>query len=360
MTHYNCCAALAKHIAKHTDGQVDLYDRFRRLDKHLVDEVHPSVGQGAAITGIWLTDHGPRHIQTVFRRIESLTFQKEECIVKPYHAYLLAVAAHFHDIGNVFGRKKHESNARDLLFSLDPSLIGSDIVEKRKIYDIARAHGGRVGDSKDTIGSLLDDKDLRKLAAILRFADELADDHTRTLDIDKSVLEKNEEARKKSEIYHLYSELLSEVRVDHNARRVCLSFNVLPRHLSERYYKDSEQCYLLDEIFERTLKLHREQIYCSRFMMPDIVSERTDVEINVCSEMYAQVLGKFQYTLEQNGYPDHIGRFGDLVADYGLDTLTGATVATRIHDIVTNASDDSEPLDLNDALWTDQKSLPTE
>ena len=353
MTHYNGTAPLVKYIAKHDGGPVDLYGRFKLLDKHLVDKVHNVVGQGAALKGIWLTDHGPKHIKTVIRRIGDLTFQKERFVIDPYEAYLLAVAAHFHDIGNIYGREGHETKARDELFSLDESLIGPDTIEKRRICDIARAHGGRVGDSKDTIGKLPDDRGIRKLAAILRFADELAEDYTRTSTIDTKVLQQDEKAKMKSEIYHLYAERLAEIKVDHDARRVSLSFELQPCHLIDRYYKDGEQRYLLEEIYERTLKVHREQVYCSRFMMPDIVSERVEVEINVCGPKYAQILGRFRYTLEQKGYPDHIGEFDGSVAACGMSNLRGATVAARIGDVVAHVGHDSPPLDLNDAFRID-------
>ena len=64
--------------------------------------------------------------------------------------------------------------------------LGKDMVEKKAILDIAKAHGGKVNGDKDTISKLHDKglilgNDIRyqKIAAILRFADELADDSQR-------------------------------------------------------------------------------------------------------------------------------------------------------------------------------------
>ena len=351
MPHYNFNAPLIRFIENHTNdsGQAYLYERFKDLDQHLVDNVHPTVGQGtAAIDGILLTDHGPDHISTVIRRITDLTLVGEKFMINPYEAYLLAVAAHFHDTGNILGREGHEKKGVSLVFDLEDSLIGSDTIEKRKIASIARAHGGREGASKDTIGAMPDDRDLRKLAAILRFADELAEDHTRTSPAHQKILDEDERIRKKSEIYHLYSQRLREVKVEHDARRVLLRFEVMPLHLRERYYKDGQRRFLLDEIFSRTLKVHREQVYCGKFMTPDVVSERTDVEICVCNERFERVLGRFHYTLEQKGYPDHVGDFRALVADDGIGGLRAASVARRINKVVTEIDDDDAlPLDLN-------------
>src|SRR5690606_20790147 len=96
----------------------------------------------------------------------------------------------FHDVGNIYGRDEHERKVHEVLFSLDHTLVGEDTLEKRMICHIAMAHGGFVDvnkENKDTIGALRYDRsskpsgvDVKKLAAVLRLADELADDKTRT------------------------------------------------------------------------------------------------------------------------------------------------------------------------------------
>lgn len=344
MADYNNEAHLVRYIADHDE---DLFKRFVDLDKHLVDKVHPSVNAGAAVNDrVWLTDHGPRHIKTVIRRIGELTFRNDSFVVEPKDAYLLAVAAHFHDIGNVYGREEHEKRVREEIFGLDQSLIGADNFEKRRICAIATAHGGLVAGSedKDTIGNLPDDRTMRKLAAILRFADELADDKTRTTAINAKVMNDNESIKQQSEIFHLYSERLDQVRIDHSGNRVCLSFELIKEHLCKQYYKSGQKRYLLDEIFERTLKVHREQVYCSKFMIPCIVSDRIDVDINVCSDNFDRVLGRFYYILEQRGYPDYITELGNLVPE--MANLTGHSVAARIGGILSEVSDEGAELDL--------------
>ena len=97
--------------------------------------------------------------------------------------------------------KKH---LRDVLFTLPPEYTGDDNIEKRTICDIAMAHGGKVlslsgglptKDTKDTIGHMSHDRNVKKLAAILRFADELADDRTRTNYLDGMVMQRNTDLR---------------------------------------------------------------------------------------------------------------------------------------------------------------------
>src|SRR5947209_2956468 len=102
-----------------------------------------------------------------------------------YEIYLLLAAIHIHDLGNFFGRASHEINADKVMLELGP-MLGADDVEKFKIREIAQAHGGKVNGDKDKIGRLqLEDHIFshairpRFLAALLRLADELADDSTR-------------------------------------------------------------------------------------------------------------------------------------------------------------------------------------
>ena len=54
---------------------------------------------------------------------------------------------------------------------------------------------------------------------------------------------------------------------------------------------------------DRTLKMHREHMYCARFMLPDVLIDRIDVCINICSDDYSRVLGRIRYTMSQQGYP---------------------------------------------------------
>ena len=147
---HNTDTRIAKHLATsddgyswvRRDGRVDYQARFRALDEHMNEGVHPRVNEGAVAAGSgWLTDHGVGHVSTVIRRVEDLTFKNGRCVLSPYEAYLVLVAAHVHDVGNVFGRERHEKRAKEILFALESNCVGDDNIEKRMIFDIAMAHG---------------------------------------------------------------------------------------------------------------------------------------------------------------------------------------------------------------------------
>lgn len=184
-------------------SEKDLYlKRLENLQIHLEKEVFPHVDKGALLhRDGYLTDHGKGHIETVIRRAGRLL--GENICFSAYEVYLLLVAIFLHDAGNIFGREEHERRVSRIVTELG-SLLGEDTPEKRMISNIAAAHGGRINGSKDTIGNLLRHvhilgKQVRvqALAALLRFADELADDSTRAARFPQRL----GQVPKKSEIY---------------------------------------------------------------------------------------------------------------------------------------------------------------
>lgn len=330
---------LVQHLRDSDDGYQnkrpyddDYYERFRVLHEHMNKKIHPhtNTGAAAATAGSWFTDHGPGHIETVIRRIEDLVYGGDRCVLSPYDTYLVLVAAHFHDVGMVYGRDKHEEKLRDVMFGMEGIYVGNSAPEKRMICDIAMAHGGIIGPngSKDTIGHLRHDRPIKRLAAILRFADEISDDSSRT---GRFIMDGVQKLAPGSEVFHLYAERLTvPPSVRHDTATVKLSFELLEDHLANRYRKLDSEVYLLDEIMERTLKTHREQVYCTKFMGPDIVLERTEVEILVCSEQYRTELGVMKYVLGQ-GYPEHIVDIRQLAPQ--LSSLTGQSAAQHVERI---------------------------
>ncbi len=320
------------------------FERFVQFDNYFNSNIHPHVNQGAtAREPTWLTDHGPEHITTVIRRASDLVCPND-CKLNPYEAYLLLVAAHLHDVGNVFGRSEHEKKCKDILFDLDSTLVGANNFEKRMMCDIAMAHGGYVSAStkdQDTISNLRydtprpgDKKSVRvkMLAAILRFADELADEHTRT---SRFVMDNVNVVHPGSEIFHQYAERLRSVTIDVLSGDIYINFELNPDIVSKKYQKHNGSRYLIDEIMDRTLKMHREHVYCSRFMLPYILIERINVHIDVCSHKYSQVLGKIHYTMAQKGYPGSPKGLIEICPE--LTGLTGNILEGRVQKLVEQA-----------------------
>jgi hypothetical protein len=75
--------------------------RLNAVAEYLKKEIHPHVEKGAMLRGDgYLTDHGPEHIDTVIRRASELV-RPVPGQLTAYEAYLLVMAIHFHDVGNI-------------------------------------------------------------------------------------------------------------------------------------------------------------------------------------------------------------------------------------------------------------------
>lgn len=280
--------------------------RYNDLEDFLRKDVHPLVSLGAAVTdGIFLNDHGPAHVATVIKRASEL-ISNETCTLTAYEAYILLAAIQLHDIGNILGRTSHESRPKELEGRLE-GLLGDDSAEKRLLRGIAEAHGGTTNGDRDTIRYLVEEPVLNQnvrtkfLAGILRFADELADDSQRI----SAFAIQNNAIPESSRLFHKYSASLHSVIIDAKGKAVDLHYDLTRSDAEEEFSKDSRQLYLIDEILNRTVKMHRERTYCMRFLRPTIQIDSINVKINVFqSSKSADKLLSIGYRLEDKGYPN--------------------------------------------------------
>lgn len=287
-------------------GLTNYYRRYRQIQEYLDRNVHPYVNALAMRRdGGYLTDHGPEHIKTVIQRASRLA-DSPGCILTAYEVYVLLVGIQIHDVGNIFGREEHELQSETIMDQLS-LLLGDDTGEKHAIYKIAAAHSGYSNGNKDKISKLLETNSLlghdirpRLLAALLRFADELADDRTRAA----RFLMDSGGVPTESEIHHHYACALCSVKTEMPGDSVVLHFELTLQGACATFGKGAEEVYLLDEIFERTLKMHRERIYCTRFLRPSITIDKINVTIRVYGPRYSGDPRIITYRLEESGYPE--------------------------------------------------------
>lgn len=280
--------------------------RYNALEDFLINDVHPLVAIGAATKdGIFLNDHGPAHVATVIKRASEL-LSTGTGTLSAYEVYILLAAIQLHDIGNILGRSNHESRLPELKGRLD-GLLGDDSAEKRLLNGIVSAHGGKKNGDQDTIRHLVDAPahshfvNTRFLAGILRFADELADDSQRV----STFTMLNNAIPEPSRIFHKYSASLDSVIVDATGKAIDLHFILTRGGIQEEFTRGNSKIYLIDEILNRTVKMHRERHYCMRFLRPNIQIDSINVKINVFeSNCSTDTLCPIGYRLEDKGYPD--------------------------------------------------------
>lgn len=322
---------------KYPQGKkVDHYTHYAKLSEYLKTNVHDEVTVGANLKDpeIVLNDHGPKHIETVISRASYMVSQAN-CSLGPYEVYILLCCIELHDVGNIFGRYKHEVNATIIMQEAE-GICGRDQIEAIKIRQIAEAHGGKTtsGD-KDKISGLpeKDDTffgDLRPqlIASILRFADELADDKDRA----HRKLLINGLLPKKSEVFHAYAMCLDSVKVNHEDSGINLSFHIPKKFLSRKFGKMGEEVYLLDEVYNRVLKMHFERIYCMRFCKNVIDLQRLFVRISFYEETLVEVFPRISFELSEKGYPDVDSDIFDMCDELSINgqRITGEYVKSEV------------------------------
>lgn len=258
---------------------------------------------------VYLNNHGRGHVDKVIERVSDMLRFFDCGHLTPYEGFFLLCAIQVHDVGNVFGRDEHEKRCREILEG-EAKPFMKDKFERDAIQRLALVHGGLVNGERDTVSLLpekrdLHDRTLRKrlLAALLRFGDELADDSSRA---DHHGLE-NKLIPEGSLIYHRYSEALHTVKISRNAEtkriQLHLSYEFDSDLANQQFSKDGDQKYLLDEIYDRTLKMERERRYCMRFLRPCFSLDSIRVEITIQHASSPLKRDTIQYTLEEYGYP---------------------------------------------------------
>lgn len=257
---------------------------------------------------IFLNDHGHEHINQVINRANSIVEKIDTNSLTEFETFVLLCAIEIHDIGNILGRAGHERKLHQIFDEHVRDII-PDTAERRLIKNVAMAHGGEsFSGSKDTISSLPTEEDIfnnavrtRLLAAVLRFADEIADDSTRKsrAPLELGLLGTN------SKIYQDYSRVLHTVLIEKdnkNNSAVHLVYELEIEDLKEVYEVGHKKRFLLDEIYDRTLKMERERRYCTKFMRANVNIEKIDVTINVYGN-YSRKIDTITYTLEDIEYP---------------------------------------------------------
>ena len=173
---------------------------------------------------------------------------------------------------------------------------------------------------------------LRLLAAICRFADELADEPRRA----STYLLESGKLPKGSEVFHFLSHALHSVAIDHASREVSLHFDIHQNNAVRQVGKNGTEVYLLDEILERSKKLHLERVYAMGFVRDWIQLDAIRVFIEVHDDGLDPV-ERIGYTLAERGYPLEPNSGVYTLApelktyrDWGGIEVSGATLARRL------------------------------
>ena len=203
----------------------ELASAYEQAQSKLEREVYSHI-QGAEPS---LSDHGATHVSDVKQK--AIRLLSDDGIITDLSGiemYCPGMFIIFHDTGNVHGRKDHHKNVA----SIFDQIRGKDASlrhEKTLIVRATRAHTGTAQDgSRDTLKEVgeVDQLEgesvrLRELAAILRFADELAEGPQRTSDF----MQKEGLYEPESQQFHDYASD-TNVLIDRRNSRIVLTYEM--------------------------------------------------------------------------------------------------------------------------------------
>ena len=284
---------------------------FQQVEDYLNENVHPEVVTGAAVQedGL-LNDHGKEHVAMVIQRADLLLGDRKKDL-KGFEIFLLLLAIHFHDVGNIYGRENHEERIPNVMDALGQTLP-LDNASKRLIVEIVMSHGGTNEGSKDTIAALSETGHLHGIqirpaliASILRYADEISDDNTRAARFLYRLVPPE------NRVFHDYSKCLQPAGV--NGNTLILKFDI-PHELAitestKLDINDDAECrwckiFLYDEILNRLKKCLCELEYCRKYSQGFISISSIHADIAVIQPNGYCDIHKESIRLRLSGYPE--------------------------------------------------------
>lgn len=274
-----------KALFQKIENDIDLLttesEKLIRRWRNAKDYLIPNVLEEIKASEPDLSDHGPRHIANVLDNAYYLLHSDNSAHqsyfenLTSYEAYVLGFSIMYHDVGNIFGRHKHNQNIQQIFtdgftkYDLDRDL-------RHVINDIASAHtGGKdfSGKSQDTLSAvdptgLWNNKSIRsqQLAAVLRFADELAEGPQRASILRlRADLPLNDSGKiaEASRIFHEYAKCLS-IQIDRAGNRLVIKLTI---DIAEYDGPDQEKTVksILDMFWHRIDVLNQERQYARHY-----------------------------------------------------------------------------------------------
>lgn len=255
-----------------------------------------------------LTDHGILHIDNVIENAARL-LNLDPAVdfspasdknpfdgldIKPVEAFVLGMALLFHDTGNVLGRSGHADRAATIFAKITRGHFQNS--EVRLIGAIMAAHSGTAKNgSSDTISDLPEAPDyfcrepirMRRLAALVRFADELAEGPQRTSNYLRATgrfkadsKERAQDNSPKRNIFHDYASI-TNINIDRGHGRIAIQYSVdledpmfvLAGRKGKQYLRK-----LLELCFMRIRKTDEERRY-ARYYGGELLSDFQSTEV---------------------------------------------------------------------------------
>ena len=308
--------------------------KFRALEAHFLDKVHPFVDGGLLADSIKtaekkgetpdiMTIHGCRHISDLIESLDKITQSIDDrggvSPLTPLEAYILLCAAHLHDAGNIGGRKDHPIRSRELIKNHVDLFYDTDT--RQNVFNVARVHGGTSGKyGKDTFREMPRDNfvppRLRLLAAVLRIADELSENPERV----PSELLKWFQASVKSNFAYRYAGAFRRFHLQNDI--VYIELRVYPEQHEYAGEVDGETIGFFDHLERKIDVIEREIRYCSQYGRPGFDVSRIQISVEYYEDSSPSMANNTStITLDlDHGYPGELRPLSDRCTELAEST----------------------------------------
>lgn len=213
------------------------------------------------------TDHGPEHIQRVLEYLDKLVGKYREHL-SDMELYFVLCSTLLHDQGLLHGREEHARISERLLKLPEYRSYFNDF-EMRFLGRIVAVHSS--GEKLEEAFRAYDDKEdaggdtirLRYIAALLRLADELDEDHRRA----KSRIFNKILLPQDSIIFWLMNLSIQSVNPVPSRHEIKITVEYSRNELRDLYvFQGEKRVNTLAGIFRKVQKLNDERRYCARFL----------------------------------------------------------------------------------------------
>lgn len=245
------------------NGNDSLLANYILTREYLFKNIYPEIGSRLPD----FTYHDGSHVINVLENI----FQLLDDILDRISCetlYFICLSTLFHDVGLIYGRDEHQKKIGDIY----NSTLGRESIqkfgnEKIIITKAVEAHSGKaIDNTNDTLKYLnklsgySEMINIQEIAAILKFADELAEGGQRTSDyfLENNIYNKN------SKIFHRYSQAYQSV-ISVKNNKLAITYNII-LNLNDSndliIDQDIGLEIFLEFIYERLIKIDDERKYC--------------------------------------------------------------------------------------------------
>ncbi len=269
----------------------------------------------------YINDHTRLHLRRVLQHIEALL---ERHFPQPSHqaadipsdrviswadTLVLINALVWHDMGNMYGREGHAAIVKDCFGAVSGSIY--DEFMRNHILRVAEAHSGTgsiervIPNSHATASYRGEDVHPQFLAATLRFADELDEDHRRISPSEWRSMTRDGKplVPPSSHRFWYFSErnLSITVRNEAGARTDFAPRVEIVSHIPRTFFKTpfvvrvdkknkpTKTRFAITEYFRRIFKIENERVYCNKFLQssyyhPGVSAIRVRLEMHETSQ----------------------------------------------------------------------------